>query len=288
MIILLKILSLLLFLISGLIWKKISGKTTINYHLIFFRSIFTILTLLIIYNLNTENESKILLTNAIKTKDWIIAICIGLFSFWGLFFYTKSIQEGRFSMITPLTSITTAISFCSSLFIYDEKISSLKILSLIIILVALIYHQKKHLLHFALSKEIFFILLFSLIWGISFVLYLIPIKSFGALNFSLLLEICVTFSCVFLLLLIEKSLLPKKINLETKGWCALIGILVAFGSYFSNLCLSKFEVSFNILLGLGFEIIVLSIGLFLFKEKIGKKDWVLIISITFAGGLMLL
>ena len=117
--------------------------------------------------------------------------------------------------------------------------------------------------------------------------YLVPIKKFGVLNFSIILELCVFVSCIGLLFFKEKRLLPSKIDKQSTLLCLLMGFLVAGGSLLSNFTLTQFPVSLNILIGLLFEILVLAIGLYFFREKLNNRDW-LLLSLATMGGFLLL
>lgn len=275
-----------------MIWKKVLKSGTPNYHFIFYRVIATVLILLpfpLFMNFFIPNNLyfNYRISDEVQFIDWIVYVTIGLFSFWGLYFYTKALQSGRFSFVAPLATVSAAFSFFASIILYNESLSISKAIALVLILGGLGYHQKHLLVQFKLSKEIVLILFFSFIWGISFVLYVIPIKKIGALNFSLLLEACVLLSCIGLLFYHEKRFLPSKMSIQNLGWCSLMGIVVAFGSLLSNFSLTQFSVSFNILLGLLFEIIIIAIGLFVYSEKLSKNDWILIALASVGGFLML-
>jgi len=220
-------------------------------------------------------------------NDWVVCIIICLFSFWGLYFYTQALQNGRISFITPLNSISPIFSFITSLIIFNEVLSISKYASLIVIIVGLFLHQKNKWIDFKISKEVLFTLLFSIIWGISFILYLIPIKKFGVLNFSIILEICVLASCIGLLYVKEKRIIPLTQSKSHLLLCMLMGFLVAGGSLLSNFTLTVLPVSMNVLIGLVFEILVLAIGLYFFREKLNTKDWVLIGFATIGSFLLL-
>lgn len=278
-----KIISSLFFLISGIVWKKLLVPGSINYHYIFYRVIITLSVLLLIkFSLNLDE-----ITSVITFNDWVTCIIICLFSFWGLYFYTQALQNGRISFITPLNSISPIFSFITSLIIFNEVLSISKYASLIVIIVGLFLHQKNKWIDFKISKEVLFTLLFSIIWGISFILYLIPIKKFGVLNFSIILEICVLASCIGLLYVKEKRIIPLAQSNSHLLLCILMGFLIAGGSLLSNFTLTLLPVSLNVLIGLVFEILVLAIGLYFFREKLNTKDWVLIGFATI-GSLLLL
>ncbi len=287
---LLKIISSLFFLISGIIWKKVLVCGDKNYHYIIYRVIATLFFFLLIkyyfqYN-EIENFNKVI--SVITFKDWIVCVSICLFSFWGLYFYTEALQNGRLSFIAPLNGIAPVFSFITSVIIFDETLSFPKYISLILFCIGLLLHQKDKLVDFKISKEVLLTLLFSLIWGISFVLYLIPIKKFGVINFSIILELCVFVSCIGLLVFKEKRVLPPRLNNNNQLLCLLMGFLVAGGSLLSNFTLTQFPVSLNIFIGLIFELIVLVVGLYFFREKLNNKDWLLIALATIGGILLLL
>lgn len=286
---LLKIISSLFFLISGIVWKKVLVRGGKNYHYIFYRVIATLFFFLLIkyyfqYN-EIENFNKVI--SVITFKDWIVCVSICLFSFWGLYFYTEALQNGRLSFIAPLNGIAPVFSFITSVIIFNETLSFPKYISLILFCIGLFLHQKDKLVDFKISKEVLLTLLFSLIWGISFVLYLIPIKKFGVINFSIILELCVFVSCIGLLVFKEKRVLPPRLNNNNLLLCLLMGFLVAGGSLLSNFTLTQFPVSLNILIGLLFELIVLAVGLYFFREKLNNKDWLLIALATIGGVLLL-
>lgn len=286
----LKLLSSIFFLFSGIIWKKvlISGRN--NYHFIYYRviaTLFFLVSISVLFHFFGNNFFGQIAINTINFKDWIICITICLFSFWGLFFYTNAMQNGRYSFVTPLVVISSAFSFLTSLIVYDEVLNNSKYIALVLIITGLFLHQKDKLVKFKMSKEVVLVLLCSIFWGISFVFYLIPIKKFGVLNFSMILETCVLISCIALLLFKEKRVFPTKIGKQSLFLCFLMGLMVAGGSLLSNFTLTQLPVSLNILIGLIFEILVLAIGLFLFREKLSVKDWILI-GFASVGGVLLL
>lgn len=286
---LIKIISFLFFLFSGIIWKKILVNENKNYHYIFFRVTATLFFLLLIKFYFTINDIEDF--NVISTPsfyDWVICIVICLFSFWGLYFYTQALQNGRISFITSLNGISPFFSFITSIILFNEVLNISKSLSLILILIGLFLHQRDKWREFTISKEVFYTLMFTIIWGISFVLFLIPIKVFGVLNFSIILEVCVFASCIGLLVFKDKRIIPPKLTDQHLWLCLFMGFLVAGGSLLSNFTLTLFPVSLNILLGLVFEVIVLAIGLYFFREKLAKKDWILIGITTVCSVLLLL
>tara|TARA_B100001057_G_C22725457_1_gene901532 strand:- start:227 stop:1111 length:885 start_codon:yes stop_codon:yes gene_type:complete len=284
----LKVISSFLFFFSGLLWKKIlDGRA--NYNLIIYRTLFSLFFLfipqLILFRSYDYFSFSPLRENGFKT--WGLSILICFFSFFGLYFFTKAIQEGRFLMVLPLSSLTSVFAVISAFIFFNQVPSGNQISAFILVILALGVHQfdKLKLLNF--DKEIYFILLSTFFWGVSFTLYLIPIDFFGPVNFSLILEFIVLISAWCIMAKNENQFFPPKIDKGTLIICALIGICVAFGSLFSNIALSEVSVVVNVLISLIFEAVVLLCGLYYLAEKINNKDWLLIICITVSSILIM-
>ena len=282
----LKIISSLFFLLSGILWKKILMAGGRNYHYIYYRVVFTLVLFGLIYLMKQNNETTSIAIFHLPITDWGICLAVCFVSFWGLYFYTEALQKGRFSFVTPLIIISSAFSFFTSLIFYNEGLSTSKYAALLMLLIGLLLNQKEKLILFKLSKELLFILLFSFFWGISFVFYLIPIKKFGVINFSIILELCVFVSCIGLLVFKDKKIVPPRLSNRNLVLIVFMGFLVAGGSLLSNFTLTQIPVSLNILIGLFFELIVLAVGLFFFREKLNTKDWILIAFATISGFLL--
>lgn len=285
----LKVLSSFLFFFSGLLWKKILIDRK-NYELIIYRTVFSVIFLftpMLILSISYPYFSfSTFFQNGIY--EWALSVLICSLSFFGLYFFTKAIQEGRFMMVLPLSSLTSVFAVISAFLFFSQVPTVTQLSALIIIIIALGIHQFDKLKSFNYDKEIFFILLFSFFWGVSFTLYLIPINFFGPVNFSLLLECIVLISAWCIMLKNENRILPSKIDKKTLFFCLLIGICVALGSLFSNIALSEVSVLINVLISLIFEAIVILFGLYYLGEKINNKDWLLIACVTIASiGIMI-
>lgn len=125
-------------------------------------------------------------------------------------------------------------------------------------------------------------------WGISFVLYPISIKIFGIYNFSLILELCVLFSCIYLVAVEENTIKIKWPN-ESDLWiCFWIGFCVSGGNICANYSLDNIPIYLNIIISVLFEAIMIIVGLYWFKEKLRKRDWVLATGITVGAVLLML
>lgn len=280
--VLVKITSSIFYLFSGLIWKKIIPNN-INYHIIFYRTIFSIIfsiiTVIIISILPISNNSFSSFNEA-DIYFYFLTLCICFFSFYGLYYFTNALKNGRYTIVTPFVSCAAIFSFITSILIYDENISFYSTLAFLILIIGLVIHQLKNFKSLKFSKEIYMALLSSFFWGVSFVLYPIPIKKFGIFNFSIILEVCVFLSCIYLLIIKEKKIKPMAIKKNEIILCLLIGLCVAGGNISANFSLENMPIYLNIIISVIFEAVVLVFGIKLFREKLKNKDWFLICTIT--------
>ena len=151
----------------------------------------------------------------------------------------------------------------------------------------ILYHQKQQLKDFKLNKEILLSLLCAFFWGVSFVLYLIPIKKFGVLNFSLILEVCVFFTSMGILIFKEKRIVPRLLSKRSMKFSVIIGVLVTGGNITAHYALENMPIIVNIVVALFFEAIMITVGFKIFKEQFQIKDLALILIITLATTLVL-
>ena len=287
--IILKIISSTFYLFSGIIWKRVIRKN-INYHLIFYRSIFsiasTLLSILAFQKFNSVNYSIQDFKNG-TILDWLFTILLCFFSFFGLYYYTNALKIGRFGFVTPFVSTASIFSFLTVLLFFNEEVSIYNLSAFGLLTFGILYHQKQKLKDFKLNKEILLSLLCAFFWGVSFVLYLIPIKKFGVLNFSLILEVCVFFTSMGILIFKEKRIVPRLLSKRSMKFSVIIGLLVTGGNITAHYALENMPIIVNIVVALIFEAIMITVGFKIFKEQFQIKDWVLILIITLATTLVL-
>ena len=77
-------------------------------------------------------------------------------------------------------------------------------------------------------------------------LYLIPIKKFGVLNFSLILEVCVFISAMGILIIREKKIVPSLLSKRSMKLSMLIGLLVTGGNITAHYALDNMPIIINI------------------------------------------
>ena len=283
-----KVLSSFFYLISGLLWKNIISNN-INYHVIFFRTIFSLLFSLIvlfIFSFSDEKDASLYRFIEVEWSEWLFTIAVCFFSFYGLYYFTNALKHGRYTIVAPFISMAALFSFITSLVLYSENVSVLSTIAFMLLVLALMYHQSDYLKDFHLSKEIYLSILSAFFWGVSFVLYPISIEQFGIYNFSLVLESCVLISCLYLLIIKQKKFIFQWLSKKEIWICFFIGLCVAGGNVSANYSLATIPVYLNIIISILFESLMLFIGLRWFQEEMKIKDWILVVAIT-AGTVLL-
>ena len=287
--IILKIISSTFYLFSGIIWKKVIRRN-INYRVIFYRSIFSIAsTLLAILAFEKFNAAEYSIQdfNNGTIFDWLFTVLLCFFSFFGLYYYTNALKIGRYGFVTPFVSTASIFSFLTALLLFNEAVSIYNLSAFGFLIFGIVYHQKGQLKDFKLNKEILLSIFCAFFWGVSFVLYLVPIKKFGVLNFSLILEVCVFLSAMGILIYKEKKIVPRLLSKKSMKLSVIIGLLVTGGNITAHYALDNMPIVINIVVALIFEAIMLVVGIKIFKEQFFYKDWVLIVIITLATTLVI-
>lgn len=287
--IILKIISSTFYLFSGIIWKKVIRRN-INYRVIYYRSIFsivsTILAILAFEKFNAAEYSIQDFNNG-TIFDWLFTTLLCFFSFFGLYYYTNALKIGRYSFVTQFVSTASIFSFLTALLFFNEEVSIYNLSAFGLLTFGILYHQKDQLKDFRLNKEILLSIFCAFFWGVSFVLYLVPIKKFGVLNFSLILEVCVFLSAMGILIYKEKKIVPRLLSKKSMKLSVIIGLLVTGGNITAHYALDNMPIVINIVVALIFEAIMLVVGIKIFKEQFFYKDWVLIVIITLATTLVI-
>ena len=138
--IILKIISSTFYLFSGIVWKKVIRRN-INYRVIYYRSIFsivsTILAILAFEKFNAAEYSIQDFNNG-TIFDWFFTLALCFFSFFGLYYYTNALKVGRYSFVTPFVSTASVFSFLTALFFFDQEISLYNISSFCLLTVGVI------------------------------------------------------------------------------------------------------------------------------------------------------
>ena len=306
----LKVLSSLLFFLSGWVWKEVIGKHN-HLNLIVLRTYFSIAFIAVVISFMPNDSLGLFVQHFVKAPSYQVFQCflICCFSFFGLYFYTKAIQKGRYTMVASLSCLTGFFAAVFAMVYLGQALNTFHLISFGLLTVGLTVYQwprssetdvqamesnnvksteNRSILLVSQSKELSLIIMFSLIWGISFPLCLLPIQQFGVMHFTLFLELCVLLCASIIMVFTLGKCWPLVADRKVLFGCLLIGGLVAPASYLSNLTLSSMSVMVNVLIALLFEGAVIIIGRTRFKERLHWRDFFLITMTLIACLLVLL
>jgi drug/metabolite transporter (DMT)-like permease len=218
---------------------------------------------------------------------WLASVALCVFSYFGLYYFTNAVQQGKLSLVAPLGAVAQLFGILTALLAFGETISITKASASVLFVLSIIQVsiRKGHGITF--TKQVVFIVLSCFFWGISFPLFLFPVREMGVLPFSLLLEVTVLITSIFL---VKKDLGHLDLQLvEFRKYAPIItvmGLAVFFGVLFNNISLTQIPVSLLITIGLAGEALTILYGMLRFKERLNRREW-LAIAWSTVGMLML-
>jgi drug/metabolite transporter (DMT)-like permease len=289
------LMSTICFGISNAYWKKVINKVPF-YNVIFYRGVISSLLfggfLLIV---NKFNLFPFLLQHneVFTTRNMGITFFLCYFSGWGLYFFVKSMEKGKVSIVVPLSSINL-FSILTALFILHEQWKWIYGLEFIFVIAGslLLFHtSKKNDTSTNNMSAIFMSLLASFFWGVSYPLFKIPIKTIGILPFSFAVEFCITLFSFNIIILKRRSVssfaMPKrhlfaKEHFQKKQIVQYftLAVLVFLGTCFVNMGLKETSIfSFIVLSNFG-QIVSILLGYFIYSERL-KRNEIIGVSLLF-------
>ena len=282
------LISSICFALSNAYWKKVIDKVPF-YIVIFYRGVITSLLFgFFLYIIAKYNLFPILLQHdsILTGYNFGPTIILCCFSGLGLYFFVKSMENGKVSLVVPLSSINI-FSILTALFILHEQWKWIYGLGFILVIAGslmLFYSAKNNDASSNNKGPIIMSLLASFFWGISYALFKIPIKQIGILPFSFVLESSIT---LFFLVIIKsrKQLLAiNQLRSKQIKHYFILALLVVLGTLFVNLGLKDTTIfSFTILSNTG-QIASILLGYFIYNERLKRNELIgvslLFISIT--------
>ena len=205
---------------------------------------------------------------------WLTSIALCVFSYFGLYYFTNAVQQGKISLVAPLGAVAQLFGILTALLAFGETISITKASASVLFVLSIIQvsYRKGHGITF--TKQVVFIVLSCFFWGISFPLFLFPVREMGVLPFSLLLEITVLVTSLFL---VRNNLGRLDFQLDEFSKyapiIAVMGLAVYFGVLFNNISLTQIPVSLLITIGLAGEALTILYGMLRFKERLSTNEW---------------
>lgn len=223
---------------------------------------------------STKTEMPILFVEILK------AVALSGFSYFGLFFYVKSLPEEKVSIAVPVSSISSFFGVLTAVLFLKDKLSLSFYVTAITLTIGVLLIDDKPLRSVRLTKGITYNLIAAFFWGVSFALFGFPVKAIGVVTFSLILELTVCL-CSIILFRIDTGKWSFPIK-QIDNSIFLLAILGFGGVVFYNLSVLYLPISMISLLSMLTPIVSIVGASILFKERLTRKQYVGI-SVIFFG-----
>ena len=196
-----------------------------------------------------------------------LAMSVGLclFSFFGLYFFVRSLKSQAVSLVVPVSSINLFGLLTAVLFLGESWGLSFSIATFCVVGgIFLIFQSDWHFSSKgALLKALVGSILASFFWGVSYALFKYPVAWLGVLPFSFLLELCVTL-CVGVFLFFQK----QKWQQIPQNPILILALCIILGSVFLNIAYKTATVTQIIFVSKSQLVLTLIFGQILYGEKI--------------------
>ena len=250
---------------TNVMWKNPRNEMG-TLPLIITRSFFSFLIFLISFFALTN--SGLITTPKITFWDLLSTAAICAVNYFGLFFYLKSLKHAPVSSTIGFGKVSLIIGVLSAYFLYDEEISTVKIIMCIIVLIGVTFIERAARIGSAvMSKGLMYSILCKLFWGTSY-LFVPFIDKLGPILFCVVLEFIVcTLSC--LLLIGSRSKFPSHtVSRRTKFEIGILVVLGTGGTFCLNFALANISILLFATLALIEPILGLIISKIYHKERL--------------------
>lgn len=223
------------------LWK-VPGQNIGAARTILFRNLFVLILVLPYYFLSSNRHY--IAPNAV----WA-AIAIGVFAYFGLYFFARATISGLTSVVIPVSGTNTLITLLLSIFTLEAEInwiSGLGIFGTLLGLTMLKLNWRGGKIEFVLLKDngLRFAFLAALFWGVSFAYSYYAVTFTGPALFTLILEGSILVMSALHILIAERKIAFSTPNLrQSLPLIAAIGILGGSGSIFNTIALDKASIN---------------------------------------------
>jgi hypothetical protein len=285
-----RILSLIFFFISDLLWVKPLKSGLPNYQLIFLRSIFTAIIFgLAWYIGNAFFSTYALHHNLLKLSYpsepvfYILSGLLCVFSFGGLYYFTSSLRLNKFSFIAPLASLGFVFTIITSFLVSKQAITNYHVAAMLLFMLAMILIGKN------LNRAHFKVLIIPIVlthffWDTAVVFYPMVINKLGVIPFCLFMEGCVLGTSLVLVWWNKNTF--DAINLRKHIPLAmLMSVSICLAVFFFSISLITLSIPVVITLGLATKAMRLGYGYTFLKERLNKQELTVLL-IMISGGIL--
>jgi drug/metabolite transporter (DMT)-like permease len=196
-----------------------------------------------------------------------LALSVGLcaFSFFGLYFFVRSLKSQAVSLVVPVSSINLFGLLTAVLFLGESWGLSFLIATFCVVGGIFLIFQSDWQFSSASAflKALGGSILASFFWGVSYALFKFPVAWLGVLPFSFLLEFCVTL-CVGFFLIFQK----QKWQQIPQNPIRILALCIILGSVFLNIAYKTAPVTQIIFVSKSQLVLTLIFGQILYGEKV--------------------
>ena len=263
--------------ISNAYWK-IAAKNDDYARIVFFRGSITVGFIGLIWlgiHFFFPDQNLLIHTENVTITDFLLLLLLCFISSLGLVFYLLSLKYAPVSVSVPLSSvnifkIVTAVFFLGEIFHFIYFISFL-LAGIGIWLIRAAGLQTVR----GWNKGAVYALLSSLFWGITYALFKLPAKAFGAVPLSFILESCVVITAFIWHQITagQKQPLFSISSLQIKHYFVL-ALLLLGGTLFYNLAIQLIDVLYLNIIGNSTLIISVGLGIWWHQEKLSLQQFI--------------
>lgn len=217
----------------------------------------------------------------------VLAAIIASFSYFGLYFFTIALTQGKVGVVVPLSSGRVFVTTVIAIVFLNDSLNSAQFAAMLVLLmgislISLNLAELKQLKTGAGESGISYALLAVLFWGVTFALFSIPIAKIGAYLFTFILELSV-FTMATLQTVFMREKLPSLNAFQGKFTLMLVlmGITGAAGSLFLNIGYDLGSISIVTAISSASPIVSLLYATTVFKEKLSIQQYLAIALIMF-------
>jgi transporter family protein len=189
--------------------------------------------------------------------------------------YNLALEKGNVPLVAAISGAYPAIVVMLSVWFYDESITSLQTLAILLAIVGVVlsslnFKALKHSKGFRVDSSIVYSVLALLIWGVYFTFIRSLIEQVGWAWANFLLAI---FGTIYLTLLVRKKLKTKKIKART-AWKSIItaSLLLTFGTLTFNIAIDQGQSSVVVPIVGAYPAMFAVLSYFLFEQKLTRQQ----------------
>lgn len=218
-----------------------------------------------------------------STKYILIALLIAALGYIPLLFFYKALNFGKVGVISPVANSSTIFTIILSIIFFHEKISlgqgfSIAIILLGIVLISLDIKDLKNSQIFKVSSGVPYALITSVLWGLVFFLWKIPVNVLGPILTSFIIEFG-TMLCSVVYVIYKKHNFQRP-DIRIFKYILFMSLGGALGSLFYNMGIKKADVSIVAAITFANPLVATLYGKFVFKEKLSKLQYLAILFIV--------